>query len=222
MSKKSISRSAPFVAAIVLFCATLACGDDVLDPNLAETEEMETIEEEGYRTREAQAATEDAAAEATRSAELTEIADQPEEEIKATLFAEEACIVQEGEAYSWEYTDFKIEEGSYSTVCKYKFVVRNTSDEDQVLLFYETFDNGSDRGGMAWDKWMARHIGAHDSYEAAFSYTKWDKRTDSWDYATKLLVVRGIPECHWLGWSDDPKSQEIWEAHATPLENPCW
>jgi hypothetical protein len=223
MSKKSLPRSPLFVAAIVLLSASLAC---VPTP-------MSRLDEEMLReldaTRTAFAATEQAQThatqtarpdEATRQVELTKIASMSEEEVEATLYAEEACIVKEGEAYSWEYTGFKIEEGPYATSCQYNFVIRNTSDEDQTLILYERSTTGETKG-MTWEKWNVRHFSAHDSYDYHFSYTKYDKGDDTWYYATKLLIVRGIPECHWLIRADDPKNLDIWEAYATPLENPC-
>ena len=75
---------------------------------------------------------------------------------------------------------------------------------------------------MAWEKWNVREFGAGDSYEYGYSYTKWDKRADTWHFLTKLLIVRGIPECRWLIPADDPNNMAIWEAYSTPLENPCW
>ena len=145
----SSQRASLVLAAVALGLASLFCTPPHPDQDKTEdfldTEDVEIRSERATMFAEGTAT--GAADEATKSVELTRIAGQSEEEVKATLYAEEACIVKDGEGYTWEYTGFDIVEGSYSTVCEYNFVVRNTSDQDQILIFHETFDNGSDRGG---------------------------------------------------------------------------
>jgi hypothetical protein len=239
MSKKSLVRSAPFVTVIVLIVTSLslACICDVerhftnSDRRQA-TAAMQTklaidpksvTEEAQFATQRAQThATQTMRAEkATWAVDLTEMTDTPDEVVKATLFAEEACIVKEGEGYSWENTEHQIVEGDGVTSCKYRFIVRNTSDADQHLIICETSSTGSD--GTQSEGWRVRHLGAHGTYEADYSYVDYHGRSgdQTWAYATSLLIVRKVPECFWLTPSDDPKIVEIWEAYATSLENPC-
>lgn len=176
MSKKSMFKAAPLVTAIVLIGASLAClpvPTPVIAP-FVESEERQTREAEDpeFATEQAQThATQTARPdEATRQAELTKIAGMLEEDVKATAYAEEACIVKESEGYSWEHIGFEIEEGTHGTQCLYKFVIRNTSDENQNLILYERWNNKGDTGGHEWEKWNVRHFGAHASYEYRFSY----------------------------------------------------
>ena len=99
--------------------------------------------------------------------------------------------------------------------------VNNTSTEDQTLIYFETFDNGSDRGGMAWDKWNVISLSPGDSHEYGSSYTTWEKRSDSWAYVTKYLVVSGASECYPLTIAANDANLALWEQQAQSLENPC-
>jgi hypothetical protein len=228
MSKKSPVRLVPFVTVIVLISTTLACG--IADDYFRSPEEVKSSQEarDRERTEMALEDTEEAEYYATQEivrstdrAQETMIAGMPEEEVKETLFAEESCIVKEGAGYSWENTDHRIVEGDGVTSCKYKFIVRNTSDADQHLVIYETSSTGSD--GTQSEGWRVRHLGAHGTYEADYSYVDYHGRSgeQTWAYATSLLIVRKVPECFWLTPSDDPKIVEIWEAYAISPENPC-
>ena len=107
------------------------------------------------------------------------------------------------------------------TSCRYRFIVRNTSDENQHLIIYETHSTGSE--GMQWEGWNVRHLEVQGSHESDYSYVDYyDRGGDyTWGYATSLLIVRKVPECFWLIPSDDPDNLSLWEQYAVSLENPC-
>jgi len=146
--------------------------------------------------------------------------DATEEVVEPTLSAE-ACIVKEGEGYSWENTEHQITEGARSTHCAYKFTVRNTSDEVQRLIIYTTVRATPD--STPREGWDTQDLQADDPYQRLHTCVTphGEEGAHTWSYATSLLIVRKIPECSWLTPSDDPKIVEIWEAHAISLENPC-
>jgi len=130
----------------------------------------------------------------------------------------ENCIEEQGTAYSWEYTGLKLDTGTGGTSCQYEFIIYNTSDEDQYFVLYKVFDNVA----MQSDKWTVRQLSAQGEFEYRFSNTRYNNGDETFDFADKLLVIRGTSECYPLTRSDDPKNLALWEEHAVPLENPCW
>jgi hypothetical protein len=228
MSKKSLVRSVPFVTAIVLISTTLACGiaDDYFrspeevkasreasDRERTEMALEETEEEEYYATHEV--------VRSTDMAQQTMIAGMPEEEVKATLFAEEACIAQGGKDFSLEYTEPVIEKGRR---CTYDLIIHNKTDETLTCVFFwVSYESKSlafwTHGYMVWANQSITTSHRYTTYSGDLADT-WD---DSWEYGTKIVVVRKIPECEWLLTSEEGKMkyEDIFEAYATPLEVLC-
>jgi hypothetical protein len=202
MSKKSPVRSAPFVTVIVLISTTLACG---ISRVLEDQEYYPTLE----------------VIKSTDRAQETMIAGMPEEEVKSTLFAEESCIVQGDKDFSLEYTEPVIEKGRR---CTYDLIIHNKTDEILMAVFFWSACGAESRefwtyGSMVWENQSTTTSHWYTTYSGDLADT-WD---DNWEYATKIVVVRKVPECEWLLTLEEGqmKYKDIFEAYSTPLEVLC-
>jgi hypothetical protein len=132
----------------------------------------------------------------------------------------EECLAP-SDTFVWEIGLPEREEGTGVTACRWSFFVRNTGEQDQHLVIYETSSTGSE--GMQWEGWRVTHFGAQDTKEVLCSYVDYyDRGGDiTWSYPTMLLVLRQVPECFGFSNSNNPDNVSLWEQHATPLENPC-
>jgi hypothetical protein len=136
----------------------------------------------------------------------------------------EACLAKEGEDYISFHYDPTFEQGSRSTLCKYRLVVLNNSNDDLKLMFYESFDNrGSGGEGMTWDHWMHVNIlPAGEEFKYDGSHVKNEDGSETWAHGTMYLLMYDTPGCFPFTISEDENNLHLWEEYSIELDNPCW